>query len=82
MLPRATHSLGLAWYIFECLNLFSCVCELKVRFAAGVSLLDGIELSLEVFKFDGEVSILIVKIVVVMDLAGESPVIMDEECIM
>ena len=53
-----------------------------MRFAAGVSLLDGIKLGLEVFKFDGEVSILIVKIVVVMDLAGESPVIMDEECIM
>ena len=81
-LPHTTHGLGLAWYVLECLNLFSCVCELEMGFATGASLLDSIKLGLKMFEFDGKVGIFVIKVVVAMDLTGKSSVIVDEERIM
>src|SRR6267142_6607948 len=81
MLPRTMCGLRLAWYVLEYLHLLSGMRKLEVGFAAGVSLLDSIELGLEMFEFDGKVSIFIVKVMVVVDLMGKPPIVVNEECI-
>jgi len=43
--------------------------------------LDGIELGLDVLEFDAQVGIFSVEVVVAMDLAGKSPVVVGEESI-
>jgi len=50
-----------------------------MRLAARASLLDGIKLNLEVLEFDAEVGKFGIEVVIVVYLAGESPVIIDDE---
>src|SRR6267142_47251 len=81
-LPYAMHGLGLTWYIFECLDLFSSMCKHKVRLTGSVSILDGIEFDLKVLKPDGKVSIFVIKVTIAIDLVGEAQIVMFKECAM
>jgi len=81
-LPRATRGLGLARYVLEFLNLLSSTHKLEMGFAGGAGLLDSIEVDLQLFELDAGVGELVVKVTIVMDLAGESPVVVDEESAM
>src|SRR6267142_2895110 len=79
MLPRSAGGLGLTWYVLKSFNLLRCSREQEPRFAGGASLLDGIEVDLHLFELDAGVSKLAVEVTVVVDLMGESPVIMVNE---
>ena len=79
MLPHSAQGLGFMRYVLELLNLFRGMCELEVRLAAMVSLLHGIELDLQMFKLDAEVSKFGVKVTIVVYFVGESPVVMDDQ---
>jgi len=70
------------WYILEFLNLLGSPHKLESRLAGGVSLLDAIELDLQLLQFNAGVSKFAVKVVVSVDLASESPVIMIKEGVM
>src|SRR6267142_3189149 len=74
-LPRPAGGLGLVWYVLELLELLRCSCEQEPGFASRASLLDGAEVDLHLFKLDAGVSKLVIEIVVAVDLAGESPLV-------
>src|SRR6266850_5536311 len=79
ILPRSTSGLGLAWYVFEFLNLLRCSCEQEPGFASRASLVKGIEVDLHLFELDTGVGELAIEVAVVVDLVGESPVVMVNE---
>src|SRR6267142_7080374 len=82
MLPHAVSGLGFTWDVFEFVNLLRCSRKQKASFASGVSLADRIEVDLHLFEFDAGVRELAIEVMVVVDLTGESPVIMVNEGIM
>jgi len=51
-------------------------------FATGVSQLNGIELDLEMLKFDADIGIFSIKVMVAVYLAGEAPIVINEEGVM
>src|SRR6267142_762018 len=81
-LPRATHGLGLPWDVFEFVDLFRCSRKQEVSFASGTSLADRVEVDLHLLKFDTGVGELAVEFTVVVDLVGESPVVMVNKGVM
>src|SRR6266850_339913 len=78
-LPCSAGGLGFARYIFELLDLLRCSCEQELGFASGASLLEGIEVDLHLFELDAGIGELAIEVVVVVDLMGESPVVMVNE---
>ena len=80
-LPCTSHGLGFVWYVLECLNLFRHVHKLEMAFTGSASVLNSIEFDLEVFEFEGKITVFVVEVTVVVDLMGKGPVIVDEESI-
>jgi len=76
MLPCTSHGLGFAWNILKHLNLLRCARKLKASFAAGIALLDGIEVVLQGFDCGCKFGVFIIKLTVVSDLVGEAPIIL------
>ena len=81
-LPRFASGLGLVRYVLEFFDLLRCSCEQEPRFASGASLLDALEVDLQLFKLDAGVRELTIKVAVTMDLAGKSPVVVVNKGIM
>jgi len=73
------HGLGLARYVFECLDLLSHVGKLEMGFATSTSLLHGVKLDLKVLKLDSKVGVLVIEVAIAVDLVGEPPIVVDEE---
>src|SRR5882672_3733116 len=82
MLPRTAGGLGFAWYVFEFLDLLRCSRKQEPGLASRTGLAEGIEVDLHLFELDAGVGELAIEVTVVMDLAGESPVIEVNEGIM
>src|SRR6266850_4673768 len=74
-LPHPVGGLGLARYVLKFLNLLRCSCEQELGFASGASLAEGIKVDLHLFEFDTGASKFVIEVAVVVDLAGESPII-------
>src|SRR6266850_909212 len=74
-LPRFASGLGLVRYVLEFFDLLRCSCEQEPRFASGASLLDALEVDLQLFELDAGVGELVIEVVVVVDLTGESPIV-------
>src|SRR6266850_1710043 len=74
-LPRSTGGLGLVQYVLELLDLLRCSCKQEPGFTSRASLLDGIEVDLHLFELDAGVGELTIKVAVVVDLTGKSPVV-------
>jgi len=51
------------------------LCKQEPGFASGASLLEGVKVNLHLFEFDAVVGELAIEVMVVVDLAGEPPVI-------
>src|SRR6267142_3387796 len=79
MLPRSTQGLGFVWYVLKFVDLFGGTCQLETGLTAVAGLLYGVELDLQVFEADTKVGQLGIEVVVVVHLAGESPVIVDDQ---
>src|SRR6266850_3414492 len=82
MLPHAVHGLGFPWNVLEFVDLLQCGRKQEASLASGTSLTDRIEVNLHLLEFDTGVGELAIEVVVSVDLAGESPVIMVDEGIM
>jgi len=52
-----------------------------MAFTGSASVLNSIEFDLEVFEFEGKITVFVVEVTVVVDLMGKGPVIVDEESI-
>src|SRR6267142_1655342 len=82
MLPCAACGLGFMWNVLEFVNLFRCARKQEASLASGTSLADRVEVDLHLFEFDAGIGELAIEVTVLVDLAGESPVIMVNEGIM
>ena len=74
-LPHSAGGLGLVRYIFELLNLLRCSCKQEPGFASRASLLDGAKVDLHLFELNTGVRELTIEVAVLVDLSGESPIV-------